>query len=97
MRRAALAAALGGLLLGAAPAQAHCHKFAFWRFPWPQRCGPIFKPAPPPRRIYLGPPPIPERPAEIPLPSVIFIGCPAADEETAGRVMLRVALEGKQH
>lgn len=98
MRRAALAAALGGLaLLGAAPAQA-CHKFAYWGFPWPQRCGPEFRPAPIQKRIYLGPPPIPmARPTEIPLPDMAFIECPAADEGMAGRVMLRAAIEGMQH
>jgi hypothetical protein len=98
MRLPALAAAMGGLFLwGAPPAQA-CHKFAYWGFPWPQRCGPEFKPAPIQKRIYLGPPPIPEaRPIDIPIPDMAFTECPAADDDTAGRVMLRAALEGTQH
>jgi hypothetical protein len=92
-RAAALAAAMGGFcLLGAAPAAA-CHKFAYWGFPWPQRCGPIFKPAPIlPKRIYQPPALLPN---EIPIPSMAFTECPPADEDTTGRVMLRAALEGK--
>jgi hypothetical protein len=97
MRLPAIAAAIGGLsLCGAAPAHA-CHKFAYWGFPWPQRCGPEFRAADPPKRIYLGPPPIPEaRPIEIPLPDMAFTECPAADEDTTGRMKLRALLEAKE-
>ena len=89
-------------VLAASPADAKCHLFSDWRYPWPQRCGgprqmvrlahagPVWRG---PDRANVGQ----DGPAEpdIPLPSLAQADLDGgeADEPTRARVLLRAALE----
>jgi hypothetical protein len=83
-------------VLAASPADAKCHLFSVWRYPWPQRCGaarhltrPVRHEAP--FASETKPPSF--RPA-IPLPSLARADLDggAADEPTRARLLLRAVL-----
>jgi hypothetical protein len=84
-----VAASLLGLIV-VAPAEAACHKFSYWAYPWPQRCPTIVTPA----RIIRGaqaPPPA----INISLPTLTSIDWgETADERLRGMVALRIKLQG---
>ena len=92
-------------LFAANPADAKCHLFSVWRYPWAQRCGaarqmvrgmprsPLHVRSEAPFASEAKPPSL--REAEIPLPSLARADCDGgeADEATRARVLLRAALE----
>ena len=90
-------------ILAANPADAKCHLFSVWHYPWPQRCfgqkrafvrnealahaGPRWRG---PDRARMG-----QDGPDIPLPSLARaeLDDGAADEPTRAKVLLRAALE----
>jgi hypothetical protein len=101
MSRIALATFLVLATLAPNPADARCHLFSVWRYPWPQRCGVLHSvaassvpdqehPGNEARLVRLV-----HGPAAIALPSLVQADLDggAADEPTRARLLLRAALE----
>jgi hypothetical protein len=100
MLRIALATFLVLATLAPNPADARCHLFSDWRYPWPQRCGvarqmvrrPVLHSvaaSSAPNQEHL------KNKADIALPSLAQADLDGgrADEPTRARLLLRAALE----
>lgn len=70
------------------PAQASCHKFSYWAFPWPQRCPAI--------RVASVAKPAPAEPTVL-LPSLTAIewGQAIDDERERAMIALKIKLRGE--
>lgn len=83
-------------IFSAPPANAACHKFSVWKYPWPQRCK-VTALAPPTIRSRARIAVVLPAPREIPLPSLIDIEWGhAPDDELRGRLLLRIILQAKE-
>jgi hypothetical protein len=79
-----VAASLAGFIV-IAPAEAACHKFSYWAYPWAQRC--------PIAHVVARPARVPS--VNIPLPTLTSIEWgEAADERTRGMIELKLKLQG---
>jgi len=95
MSRIALATFLVLATFAPNPADARCHLFSVWRYPWPQRCESSSSRPAIDRHGTKGRDAYAEAPPRIALPSLAQADLDGggADEPTRARLLLRAALE----